>query len=53
MITLEDVKAHLRLDLEADSELDPQLEAMLATAMDHASQYLNRCSRTRYGQRCC
>lgn len=42
MITLEDVKAHLRLDLEADSELDPQLEAMLAAAMDHASQYLNR-----------
>lgn len=42
MITLNDVKLHLRLDLEPGSELDPQLEAMLAAAIDHASQYLNR-----------
>lgn len=42
MITLDDVKLHLRLDLEPDSELDAQLQAMLDAAMDHASQYLNR-----------
>ena len=42
MITLTDVKQHLRLDLNPDSELDPQLEGMLAAAIDHASQYLNR-----------
>lgn len=42
MITLDDVKLHLRLDLEPDSEQDTQLEAMLAAAMDHVSDYLNR-----------
>ena len=42
MITLTDVKQHLRLDLNPDSETDPELQRMLDAAMDHVSQYLNR-----------
>lgn len=42
MISLDEVKTHLRLDLEPDSELDPYLEMLLAAATDHASQYINR-----------
>lgn len=42
MITLNDVKLHLRLDLEPDPELDQQLQGMLDAAIDNASQYLNR-----------
>jgi hypothetical protein len=42
MITLPDVKAHLRLDPEPDSEIDPYLEGLLEAATDHASQYLGR-----------
>jgi hypothetical protein len=42
MITLTDIKQHLRLDLNPDSETDPELQRMLDAAMDHVSQYLNR-----------
>ena len=42
MITLPDIKLHLRLDLDPDSETDPELQRLLDAAMDHASQYLNR-----------
>jgi hypothetical protein len=42
MITLTDIKQHLRLDLNPDSEADPELQRMLDAAMDHVSQYLNR-----------
>ena len=40
--TLADLKWHLRLDAEPDTESDPQLEAILAEAIDHAAQYLGR-----------
>ena len=36
------LKWHLRLDPEPDTESDPQLEAILAAAIDHAEQYLGR-----------
>lgn len=40
--TLADLKWHLRLDAEPDTESDPQLEAILEAAVDHAEQYLGR-----------
>ena len=36
------LKWHLRLDPEPDTESDPQLEAILAAAIDRAEQYLGR-----------
>lgn len=39
---LDDVKRHLRLDLDHDSETDPELQAFLDAAVDHASQFLGR-----------
>ncbi|SDF69690.1 Phage gp6-like head-tail connector protein [Onishia taeanensis] len=42
LIPLSTIKTHLRLDPDPDSELDPELERLLAVAIDHASQYLGR-----------
>lgn len=42
LIPLETIKRQLRLDTEPDSDLDPELERLLAVAVDHASQYLGR-----------
>ncbi|GHC19446.1 head-tail connector protein [Aidingimonas halophila] len=42
LIPLETLKTHLRLDPDPDSELDAELERLLAVAVDHASQYLGR-----------
>lgn len=42
VLTPERIKTHLRLPLDADTELDAQLENIEAAAVDYASQYLNR-----------
>ncbi|OBX35667.1 hypothetical protein A8U91_04741 [Halomonas elongata] len=42
LIPLETIKRQLRLDPDPDSELDAELERLLAVAVDHASQYLGR-----------
>lgn len=42
ILTLEEMKTHLRLPLDPDSEIDPQLEDIEAAAVDYASMYLNR-----------
>jgi|SRR5690554_2286595 len=42
ILTLEEMKTHLRLSLDPDSEIDPQLEDLEAAAVDYASQYLGR-----------
>src|SRR5690554_5933475 len=42
ILTLEEMQTHLRLPLDPDSEIDPQLEDIEAAAVDYASMYLNR-----------
>ena len=42
ILTLEEMKTHLRLPLDPDSEIDPQLEDIEAAAVDYANMYLNR-----------
>ena len=42
ILTLEEMKLHLRLPLDVDSELDAQLNDMEDAAVDYASQFLNR-----------
>lgn len=42
IVSLEAVKAHLRLDPDPDSVVDAELEAMLAAAIDYVSNYLGR-----------
>lgn len=42
LISLETIKRHLRLDMDPDSELDPELERLYEAALDYASNYLGR-----------
>ena len=42
LIPLEDIKIHLRLDLNEDYQLDVELEKMLEAAVDYVSQYIDR-----------
>ena len=41
LISLEDIKYHLRLSSEPDSEEDPQLEMMYEAAMDYCTRFID------------
>lgn len=42
LITLEEIKYHLRLDPEPDEEQDPQLIAMYESAINYCENYMDR-----------
>ncbi len=42
LVTIETIKTHLRLPLDADSDLDPYLEQLHDAAKDYIEQYLGR-----------
>lgn len=42
LISLDEIKLHLRLELGPDSEADPELEAMYSTALDYCENFLGR-----------
>ena len=42
LISLREIKYHLRLPLEADSDLDPYLDGLYGAALDYCRQYLSR-----------
>ena len=41
LITLEEIKNHLRIDPEPDSEQDPQLEMMYEAAIDYCHRFID------------
>lgn len=42
LLTIEEIKLHLRMDTDPDSEVDTELERMYYAALEYCENYINR-----------